>query len=108
MSRGLRWPAAFIPDLLQVMRFLRDISLRDLIFEWPPSEFLPGFRWLVNVIVLLLCVLGLRSTHAAAQTAQPPLEAQLAEGTKLLDGGRYPEAIGAFNNAKQIAPQDGR
>ena len=63
---------------------------------------------LLTGLVLLVSALGLSTFSVPAQTGQTSLETRLADGTKLLDGGRYLEAIGAFNNAKQIAPQDGR
>ena len=56
-------------------------------------------------IALCLCA-SVVNLHAGQ--ASPPVEAQLAEGIKLLSAGSLAEAIKALNAAKQSAPQDAR
>src|SRR5438552_2746570 len=59
-------------------------------------------------MILLILLPAVLPPPGEAQTQPVPVETQLAEGTKLLTEGRYLESVNAFNNAKQIAPKDGR
>jgi Flp pilus assembly protein TadD len=57
---------------------------------------------------LLICLLGGLPASGAAQTSAEQLEAQLAEGIKLLGEGRLAESVKVLNGAKQCSPQDPR
>jgi Flp pilus assembly protein TadD len=62
----------------------------------------------VRFVVLLVCLLGAGSVRGAGQSHTELLEAQLAEGTKLLGQGQLLESVSILNNAKQSAPEDAR
>jgi len=68
----------------------------------------PVFARVVRGMILFILLPAVLPPPGEAQTQPVPVETQLAEGTKLLTEGRYLESVNAFNNAKQIAPKDGR
>ncbi len=57
-------------------------------------------------LTLILCFSALVCFGAPQQQASE--ESPLAKGVKLLSQGRFPEALGLFNQSKQTNPQDAR
>src|SRR5690348_1637455 len=65
------------------------------------SNIIPG-------IALIIYLVGGLPVSGEGQAIGKPIEEQLAEGVRLLDGGHLLESVEVFNRAKQGAPQDPR